>query len=353
MKTNLTLDDVRAAVHGGAILGGGGGGKIEEGERMGRLALEAGNLQLWSPDEFGEQSYTVTVAIVGAPGAIDQYASPSQLLRTVYSLQRELGAGRELACLNTNENGAQTTVNGWFQSAMTGLPVIDLACNGRAHPTSLMGALGLHLQDNYLSIQSFAGGRSDREVEGFARGRIASTSSIVRSASIDAGGLVAVARNPVTVGYACKHGAPGAITQAIELGRAFLDGGMTEACRILGGRIVSEGRVRAFDIRQQGGLDVGTVHLDDSSATSLRFINEYLTLEQNGTRVATFPDLLMTFTADGNPVVSAHVQEGMDLRVVHVPRGRLLLSRTMSMPELYLPLEEMLGTSIAPTLEHA
>jgi uncharacterized protein len=347
MKSTLNYSDVRAAVYGGAILGGGGGGLIEEGERLGRLAFESGTLQLWSADEFDEDAYTATVALVGAPGAKHQYASPAQVVKTVQALQRALPPGRQLVCLNTNENGAQTTVNGWFQSTMTGLPVIDLACNGRAHPVSLMGSLGLHLEDGYLSIQSFAGGRPEREVEGVTRGRLASTSGVVRGASIDAGGLVAVTRNPVTVGYAREHGAPGAISQAIELGHAFLDGGVDAACRVLGGRIVAEGRVRTFNIRQEGGLDLGTVKLDDDAATTLLFVNEYLTMDQDGRRAANFPDLIMTFTEDGSPVVSAHVREGMTLRVLHVPRERLLLSRTMHMAELYQPLEKMLGTRIA------
>ncbi|MDK3075364.1 hypothetical protein QO034_19985, partial [Sedimentitalea sp. JM2-8] len=60
-----------------------------------------------------------------------------------------LPQGQRLAAINTNENGAQTTVNGWFHSALSGLPVLDLACNGRAHPSSLMGSLGLHLEGEY------------------------------------------------------------------------------------------------------------------------------------------------------------------------------------------------------------
>jgi len=352
MKRNLTSDDVSAAVLGGAILGGGGGGMIDQGERLGRIALEAGAPQLWSVDEFAAGACTATVSMVGAPGAQHRHVSPSQSLRTVRALQRELPPGRELICLNTNENGAQTTVNGWFQSAMTGLPVIDLACNGRAHPTGLMGSLGLHRQDNYLSIQSFAGGKPEYEVEGVTRGRLASTSGVVRSASIDAGGLVAVTRDPTTVGYACEHGAPGAISQAIALGRAFLNGGIDAVCRMLGGRIIAEGNVCVFNIRQAGGLDLGAVELDDKAATSLRFVNEYMTLEQAGQRIANFPDLVMTFGEDGSPIVSAQVREGMKLRVLHVPRSRLLLSRTMHMPELYQPLEEVLGTRFAPEVEH-
>ena len=71
-------------------------------------------------------------------------------------------------------------------------------------------------------------------------------------------------------------------------------------------------------------------------------------LEQQGRRVARFPDLVMTFSDEGRPVVSAHVREGASLRVLVAPRARLLLSRTMFMPELYRPLEQSLGEAFAP-----
>jgi hypothetical protein len=56
----------------------------------------------------------------------------------------------------------------------------------------------------------------------------------------------------------------------------------------------------------------------------------------------------MTFNEAGEPVVSAHVRKGMRLRVMWAPGARLLLSRTMFMPELYIPLEASLGEAFAP-----
>ncbi|MDP9603896.1 DUF917 family protein [Variovorax sp. NFACC27] len=351
MKRNLTSDDVRAAIWGGAILGGGGGGLIESGERAAKLALQVGTPQLWSIDEFDDSALTATMALVGAPAAPDPHVQPAHLLRTLELLRRELPAGQKLVGLHANENGAETTVNGWFHAAMSGLPVIDLACNGRAHPSSVMGALGLHTEPDYLSVQAYAGGEPHRYVEGVVSGRLEQTSAVVRRASVEAGGLVAVARNPVSVGYARRHGAPGAISHAIALGQTYLDGGVDAVARSLEGRIVAEGEVRTYRCEQQEGLDVGIVELDDAARTTLRFINEYMLLEQEGKRIARFPDLVMTFSDDGRPVVSAHVRQGARLRVLVAPRARLLLSRTMFMPELYRPLEKSLGEAFAPAEE--
>jgi len=351
MKRKLSIDDVQAAVMGGAILGGGGGGFIDAGERAARLALQIGTPEVWSVDEFDPKALAVTVALVGAPSAPNLLVTPRQILRALELLQRELPANSTLVAMNTNENGAETTVNGWLQSAMCGLPVIDLACNGRAHPTSQMGALGLHLESDYVSIQGYAGGAPERYIEGAVRGRLDGTSAVVRRASIDAGGMVAVARNPVTVAYAQRNGAPGAISAAMALGRAYLDGGLQAAAQQLGGRIAATGRVRSYRCEQREGLDVGRVELDDAAGTTLHFVNEYMLLEQQGQRLASFPDLVMTFAGDGTderPLVSAHVREGERVQVLLAPASRLLLSRTMFMPELYRPLERAIGQEFAP-----
>lgn len=348
MKRKLSRDDLQAAIRGGAILGGGGGGIIEAGERAARLALEVGTPELWSVDEFDDDASTATMALVGAPAAPNPYLRPAHLLRSLELLRRELPAGRDLVALHSNENGAETTVNGWFHAAVSGLPVIDLACNGRAHPSSVMGALGLHTEAGYRSIQAWAGGSPDDYVEGVASGRIERTSALVRRASVEAGGLVAVARNPVTVGYARQHGAPGAISHAIEVGRAHLDGGLQAVAHLLEGRVVAEGTVREYECRQQEGLDVGELRLDDAAETRLRFINEYMLLTQRGERLSSFPALIMTFDSDGLPLVSARVRQGMRVTVLLVPQERLLLSRTMHMPELYRPLEASLGERFAP-----
>lgn len=348
MKRNLTIDDVQAAVLGGAILGGGGGGFVDDGLREAELALRVGTPQLWSVDEFDPQDLSVTVALVGAPAAPHPFLQPRHHLRALDLLQDGLPQGQRLAAINTNENGAQTTVNGWFHSSLSGLPVMDLACNGRAHPSSLMGSLGLHLEPDYRSVQGYAGGSPDRYVEGVVSGRMNATSNVVRRASVDAGGLVAVARNPVTVDYANRHGAPGAISFAMALGRAYLQDGMRCTADHLGGRFVATGTVRRYCCEQHAGLDIGLIELDDAAGTVLHFVNEYMVTEQDGTQLNRFPDLIMTFDEDERPVVSAKVHEGMKIHVLHAPGSSLLLSRTMWMGELYQPLETAIDRGFAP-----
>ncbi|MHC5260392.1 S-methyl thiohydantoin desulfurase domain-containing protein [Streptomyces sp. UC4497] len=346
MKRQLTHDDLKAAVYGGAVLGGGGGGFVERGLRTAELALQVGTPELWSADEFADDALTATVALVGAPAAPDPQVLPTHLLRALELLRRDLPS--PLVAIHTNENGAETTINGWFHSAMTGLPVIDLACNGRAHPSSQMGAMGLHAREGYRSYQGYAGGKPHTYVEGAVTGTLDATSNVVRRASVEAGGWVGVARNPVEVGYATKAGAPGAIGFAIELGHRFLAEGPAGAAAHLGGEIAVTGTVREYRCEQREGLDIGVAVLDDAAGTELHFVNEYMTFEAGGERKAAFPDLITTFDAAGQPLASADVEVGKEVSVLVAPAANLLLSSTMHTPELYAPIEDLLGFPFAP-----
>lgn len=339
MKRRLSADDVEAAIVGGCILGGGGGGLVDTGLARARAALASGQPELWSPDEFPGDAATATVAIVGAPSA-PVPPSARQLDRSFALLRERIGPG--LAAINTNENGAETTLNGWLQSIGSGLPIIDLACNGRAHPTGLMGALGLHREPGYRSVQAFAGGPEDRYVEGLVEGSLQGSAALVSRAAVEAGGMIAVARNPVSIDFALRRGAPGAISQAIELGRGFLSGGLRMLHERFALEIVAEGAIADLLHERRDGLDTGRLRLDDRAGTRIDFVNEYLLLA-SGDRRASFPDLIMLFDVEGHPLPSALLEFGQRVQVALLPAKGLLLSATMHMVELYDPLRPLLA----------
>src|SRR5690606_25248384 len=109
----------------------------------------------------------------------------------------------------------------------SGIPVLDLAANGRAHPTTLMGAMGLERLPDYESYQvvvtAEADGAGNRRTSLIAvQGTLATAGNVVREAAARAGGLVIVARNPVTVQYAREAGVEGALAEAVRIGKAIL-----------------------------------------------------------------------------------------------------------------------------------
>ena len=350
----LDIDSVEAAVLGGCLLGGGGGGAMEEGRKLGRLAVETGLPRLASLDEIPGNAVILTVSAVGAPAAAEQFCTPMDYVRAVRILT---DGGLSVAGLITSENGGLASVNGWFQSAVLGIPVVDAPCNGRAHPLGTMGAIGLHRVAGYLSRQAAAGGNPDtgKYTEISVTAGIVEASRLVRQAAISAGGMVAVARNPVSRTYAAENAAPGALSRAIELGRVMRaasersPGGVADAAAdFLGGEVVAEGVIESVDLETKGGFDVGRVTVAAKSGRfDLPFWNEYMALDRDGERLATFPDLIATVDAgSGNPLPTAAVRQGRTVAILRVSREKLILGAGMRDPELLREIEKILEIGI-------
>lgn len=347
---------VEAAVIGGAVLGGGGGGSMDWGRELAELAVRMGTVRLVDIDTVDDEAILVTVSAVGAPAAKEAMVKPVGYVRAVELLTEK--AGIKADGLITNECGGTATINGWLQSAVLGIPVVDAPCNGRAHPTGAMGSMGLHAKEGYVSHQTAAGGdlAQGRYLELVVQGSIEQAAALVRQAAVQAGGLVAVARNPIDAGYVKKNGAPGAVRQSIALGQAMLavqaKGGtamIEAAAEVLGGRIVETGTVDRVELITAGGFDSGRVTLDSFEFT---FWNEYMTLEKDGTRLGTFPDLIMTLDkSTGMPVSSADIREQQDVAILYVPRANLLLGAGMFCPELLVAAEQVTGKRLVDYLD--
>ena len=350
----LTIEDGEAAVLGGALLGGGGGGDPEAGLSMLRLALEVGTPLLATVDELGEDTTVVTASAVGAPAAQDKFAKPVHYSRAV---ERLIDAGIDVGGLITSENGGLASINGWFQSAVLDIPVVDAAGNGRAHPMGLMGSMGLQKVADYETHQACAGGDPEkgRNIEMVVQGNLNTVSQLVRHAAVLAGGFVAVARNPVSADYLSDNAAVGAIDYAMRVGRVLKEsrtrGGETSAEAAAGffeRASVFRGKAESVELRTVEGFDVGTVVLADGEARrELTFWNEYMTLDEADERLATFPDLIATMDAKtGMPVPTSHVVEGAELTLLIAPAAELPLGAGMRDPSLFEYIERAVQKEI-------
>lgn len=353
MSKGVKLDkkSLEYAILGGTILGGGGGGSPEKGDEFASIAVNYTDLRLVDINDIDEDALLLTVSLVGALNAKDKWLYASDFARTIELFKNNCDI--KLGGIITNENGGEATVNGWLQSALTGLPLVDAPCNGRAHPTGVMGSMNLHKEKAYITTQSFAGGNPEtgNYVEGVLKGTIEHTSKLVRMAAVEAGGLVAVARNPVTAKYAKENAAVGAITHAIEVGKVYSKGledspetAMKELCTFLNGRVLAKGKVTEFEIRYDGGFDVGRALIDGVEIT---FWNEYMTAEKQGQRLATFPDLIMTFDAKtGTPLTSAMMKNDIEVVVFATGKGNIKLSKTMGEEELIAACEPIVNKEL-------
>lgn len=355
----LDRSQIQALAVGGTILGGGGGGRSTKGIEMAEQAFEGGSgPSLVSIRDLKDDDLVLTISAVGAPSARHQHIDHTDYAKVIELFDRNID-GR-IKALMANEMGGLSSFNPFFPSSLYGIPVIDGACNGRAHPLGTMGAMRLAGEKGYRSRQSVSGGSSklNRHTELWITGTIEAASSFVRQAAIDAGGLVAVARNPISKDYLMNNAAIGCLSQSYEVGEAYLRGAgatdrISNVVDFLGGDLVCTGTVNHLTMEICGGLDRGVCEISDGSANYKLYIwNEYMAVERNGERLGTFPDLLMTFDKQtGEPVTTADLCAGQELVLVRVPYGKLILGSGMSELAGYLAIENVLGIKVVPYVQ--
>ena len=216
----LTSEDARHAVLGGGVLACGGGGWKHHGELMGGLATTLERPILAGIDELPDDTWVATVTAIGAPAAKNWEIRPVDYVHALQELIRV--AEVPISAVMTAQNGYSTTVNGWIQSSVLGVKVLDTAGDVRAHPTGKLGGLGLGERPGYESIQVVSGG--NRALHGHFlsvnRGNLNTVDDVLRDISVRTGGFIASARNPVELDWVKANGAHGSISLALDLGSA-------------------------------------------------------------------------------------------------------------------------------------
>ncbi|HUZ83795.1 MAG TPA: DUF917 family protein [Gaiellales bacterium] len=351
MRT-LDLRAVHAAVAGGSVLAAGGGGWVDHGLLVGTTAVARGTPRLVTLDELDPDAMIATVSAIGAPAAVGWEMRPEDYVRALQLLIEAVD--EPIVGTVTAQNGSSTTCNGWVASAVLGTMVVDAAGDGRAHPTGKMGSFGLAANDDYETVQAVAGGnRSQRRyMEVVTRGTVRHTANVLRTASHQSGGFIACARNPLPAAFVAQHAAVGAISFALELGEAILaaesagpDAVIAATTEHLGGRILVTAAVRTRELRTENAFDIGTIEVGE---VELGFVNEYMTAEGAGERLATFPDVLATLSTKTGRIISiADLRPGDEVAVLHVPKANVPLGDGVREPSVYPEVEAMLGKPLA------
>ena len=327
----LTPDDARHAVLGGGVLACGGGGWKHHGELMGSLATSLERPILAGIDELPDDTWVATVTAIGAPAAKDWEIRPVDYVHALQELTKV--AGVPIGAVMTAQNGYSTTLNGWIQSSVLGVKVLDTAGDVRAHPTGKLGGLGLGERPGYESIQVVSGG--NRALHGhfvsINRGNLNTVDNVLRDISVRTGGFIASARNPVELDWVKANGAHGSISLALDLGADLAAAGPADAAveavrKRLGADVVDAGPLRIGKrTRTVGGWDHGTFRIGDHTVP---YLNEYMAVDGPSGRVATYPDTIVILdraTGEGLAVKDAG-RGGQDVVLLVAKAGTLPVS---------------------------
>ena len=330
----LVEKDVEAAVKGGSVYAAGGGGWADHGRMLGYAAVAIGKPDSTTPWEMRGVDY----------------------VKAVQLLQEALG--EKLAGLIIGQNGRSSTLNAWLPSAILGPKVVDAVGDIRAHPTGDMGSIGMAGSPDPM-IQTAVGGNRDenRYIELVVKGATAKVSPVLRAASDQSGGFIASCRNPLRASYVRSHAALGGISMALTLGEAIIAAENKGAsavidaiCKTTGGVILAEGTITKKNVvYTKEAFDIGTVTIGSGDkAAVLHVMNEYMAVEDaGGARIATFPSVITTLSAEGEPLSVGQLHEGMKVHVLHVPKEIIPLSASVLDPSVYPAVEKAMGIEIA------
>jgi uncharacterized protein len=353
----LGLQDVEAAIRGGSIFAAGGGGWEEHGRLLGIAAVTVGQPEFVSMDEVPDDAFIATAAAIGAPAGTTAWQMLGvDYIKAVEMLQDALG--EQLYGLMIGQNGMSSTMNAWLPSAILGTKVVDAVGDIRAHPTGDMGSMGMAGSPE-ATIQVAVGGHraSNSYIELVVRGTTAKVSPILRKAADMSGGFIASCRNPMRASYVKNNAALGGISRALELGTVIMaaekQGGeatIEAICKATSGTVLGKGTViRKAVTYTDAAFDIGTIRIRSGKRDLvLHVMNEYMAVEDgDGTRLATFPDVVTTLDADARPISVGRVSEGAELSVFHIAKAHLPLSSSVKDPTVYAVCEAALGIPIS------
>jgi DUF917 family protein len=353
----LTEKDIEPAVKGGSVYAAGGGGWADHGRMLGRAAVNAGKPELVSIDELSSDDWVATAAAIGAPASTTPWEMQGiDYVNAVRLLQDALG--EKVAALMIGQNGKSSTLNAWLPSAILGCKVLDAVGDVRAHPTGDMGSIGMSGSPERMIQTAVGGNRAEnRYIELTVHGTTAKISPILRTAADQSGGFIASCRNPLRASYVKANAALGGISLALKLGEAIIaaeaKGGhavIDAIVKATGGTILREAKItKKSVIYTNEAFDVGTLILGEGDkALTLHVMNEYMAVvAADGTRLATFPDIITTLTPDGLPLSVGEIKLGQPIFLLHVPKTILPLSSSVKDASVYPVVEKALGIKIA------
>lgn len=326
MSRQITSADMALLARGAAILGTGGGGDPHIGRLLAEQALRRrGPVELVDVADVPDDACAITVGMMGAPTVmIEKVPTVDQIGESVRTLARYLG--REVTHIACAEAGGVNSTVPFVAAAELGLPLVDGDGMGRAFPELQMvlpTLIGVRATPMSIMDEKGNAGIFDTINNHWAE-------TLARSATIDMGCSAIVAMYAMD-GRQLREGlVHDTLSLCIDLGAQVEDARAEHRDPVdavatrLGGRALYHGKVVDVARRTQTGFARGDARIapmsGDGAEMILRFQNEHLIAELDGTAVTTTPDLIMVLDAEtGEPITTEGLRYGARVSVVAAP----------------------------------
>lgn len=325
--STLNVDDLSALARGAAVLGTGGGGDPHVGMLMAQQALaEYGTVQTVAPQDLPDDACVLPVAMMGAPTVmVEKLPSADQIVVAVKTLARYLGV-RPTHVASIEAGGVNSTVP-IIAAAQLGLPLVDGDGMGRAFPELQMvlpTLYGVHATPMAIVDEKGNRGLLDTIDNGWSE-------RLARTATVEMGCSTIVSLYSMTGAQVREAFVPGTLSRCVAIGRAIevarreLRDPVKAVEAILGGRLIASGKVTDVSRRTTTGFARGEATLDGQDEYTgrrlvLRFQNEHLIAELDGTAVVTTPDLIIVLDREtGEPITTEALRYGHRVSVLGAP----------------------------------
>ncbi|MFC7456272.1 DUF917 family protein [Brachybacterium sp. GCM10030267] len=290
MVRQLAHADIEALAHGSALLGSAGGGATTYLELLVQgLPLP---VDLHDPDQLDPETPCVAAAFAGSTMVLAERLPGDHAFAPLMDAV-DRWTGRPATAICSLEIGGMNGLTALV--AADGRTLVDADCMGRALPGIDQLSLAV---DRLPGLVFAAATRSGVVVT--QTGEPAEAEAIVRSALAEAGGTGPILAGGFTVGDLIEHAVPGAISGALDLGRAALEAAeepLTEYARALGGRLVASGRIRQVESTEDPQVQCFAIEGDAGEVHRLITRTETLAVTTDGQLVAGAPDVLAVIDA--------------------------------------------------------
>ena len=324
---NIDAEHMEAIALGASVYGTGGGGdpyigRLIAANMMGRR----GPVQLIDVESLADDALVLPVALVGAPTvAIEKFPSTHQFVGVLEAVEKYLGK-RATAVMCAEAGGLNSTIP-FAVASEAGLPLLDGDLMGRAFPEIQMTLATLHgIKATPMALCDDKGNIAvmDTVTNEY-------TERFVRSLANDMGGSACVVLYPMTGAQAKLTTIAGSISMLQRAGDALMAARRNKrdpvACliellrarRLFDGKVVDVQRVTA------GGWNRGTAtiagfHGESERHCHVRFQNEFLMAEVDGSPVASTPDLIAMLDVEtGEPITAELLRYGLRATLIAFP----------------------------------